>query len=141
MSTNSARATIRSVETITREVGRWSLDVAAGWEIGLLGKRRAAGRLYDRMPPEHFLEPKNGARLIDWLAGRDRAMDYRRYALARTVHFTGMRPDGPIIIKRKGWSVDRGVVLTRLEQQGCFGDVFVHYFERGNLARTVRCGI
>ena len=126
-----------SVETITAQVGRWDLDIAAGWEAGLLGKTRVGGRLFDRHPPEHFLEKKNGQRLDDWIAGRDAALRYRKYVMYRSVHFVGNSTKGEMLVVRKGWGVRRGEVITQLEKNGCFGDVRVYYFECGKIARTV----
>lgn len=130
-----------SIETITAEVGRWSVDVAAGWETGMLGRQRIRGTLYQRHAPEHLMEPKNELRLKDWLAGRDGASRYRKRALFREVHFVASNKDGQLSVVRKGWSVRRGDVVTQLEDKGCFGDVYVFYYEGGKLARTVMCGI
>ncbi|MES2877540.1 MAG: hypothetical protein V4713_03890 [Pseudomonadota bacterium] len=130
-----------SVEIITAEVGRWDLDIAAGWEAGLLGKKRVGGMLFDRQPPEHFFEAKNGQRLVDWVAGRDAALRYRKNVIARSVHFVGNKEGGEVLVIRKGWGVRRGAVISQLESQGCSGDVRVFYFEGVKLARTVNCGI
>lgn len=130
-----------SVQTITAQAGRWSVDIAAGWETGLLGRQRIGSRLCVRPAPEHLLEPKNAERLLDWLKGHDAAMTYRTRAMARQVHFAGNDKSGPVVIVRKGWSACRGNMVSQLESQGCFGDVLVFYFEGSELVRTVKCGI
>lgn len=130
-----------SIETITNAVGRWNTDIATGWDTGLKGKRRILGRLYDRHPPEHFLEPQNTSRYMDWLEGYTAAIRYRSIELNRTVHFVGHNTDGRVSIERKGWGVRRGSVITKMEDMGCRGTVMVYYFEGAALKRTVECGI
>lgn len=130
-----------SIETITKGVGAWNTDIAAGWGVGLLGKERIAGRLYQRRAPEHLLEPQNAQRLIDWNAGHDAAIRYRKWALLREVHFVGENKDGQVLVVRKGWGVPRGQVITQLEKKGCAGDVRVFYFDGNKIVRTVNCGI
>lgn len=51
------------------------------------------------------------------------------------------REGDQVVIRLKGWSAKRGAIVTRLEKQGCAGDVNVYYFEGSELKRTVRCGI
>lgn len=131
-----------SIETITKAVGRWNTDIAAGWEIGLQGKQRIGRRLFERRPPEHLLEPQNGRRLMDWTTGFKGAQEYRKFKLCREVYFTGTKADGSeVVITRKGWSVKRGQVVTQLEKQGCAGTVLVLYFEGAKVIRRVNCGI
>lgn len=137
----STKSPHKSIETITNEVGRWNTDIAAGWDMGLKGKHRILGRLYDRNPPEHFLEPQNTSRYADWLAGYTAAIRYRSIALSRTVHFIGQNPEGRVSIERKGWGVRRGTIITQMESKGCRGTVVVYYFEGAVLKRTVECGI
>lgn len=48
----------KSVEVIQEAVGRWSTDIAMGWEAGLMGKVRRGGRLFNRHPPDLSTNPK-----------------------------------------------------------------------------------
>ena len=131
-----------SIETITKAVGRWNSDIAAGWATGLQGKQRIGSRLYERRPPEHFYEPQNTRRFLDWVAGHKAALQYRKLDLCRQVYFTGTKADGSdVVIVRNGWGVRRGQVVTQLEKQGCTGDVRVLYFEGSTIIRSVNCGI
>jgi hypothetical protein len=140
------------MESVTNEVilehcGYWNTDIAAGWEVGLLGKERIGKTLYNRNPPGHYFEEKNKNRYRDWLLGRDKALIYRERLLkSKTTHFAGETKDGyPITITRKGWGVVRGTVLNRMAKMGCIGDVTVSYYEddgcKTTLKRTVKCGI
>lgn len=45
--------------------GRVNVDVLAGWEAGLKGKERLAGRLWPRQAPVHLV----GQRFADWSWG------------------------------------------------------------------------
>lgn len=122
---------------IIKAVGYINVDVLSGWETGLKGKHRVAGRLFQRHAPEHL----TGDRLIDWLKGRDAAARYRALRLAKRTQFVGTKRDGEqVLIQLKGW-VSRGPVITRMEQMGCMGDVNVYLFLGSELKRTVRCGI
>lgn len=131
-----------SVDVIQREVGRWNTDIALGWEAGLQGKERRFGRLFDRHPPEHFLEPQNHARYMDWLLGHEKATRYRSFELLRSVHYVGKNENGPVKGVYKGWSIRRGQVISRLiDKHGCYGDVYFYYFEGTKIVRTHKCGI
>lgn len=134
-------------EVIREHCGNWNTDIAAGWEVGLLGKERIGRRLYDRNPPAHYFEPKNRQRYLDWLLGRNKAMAYRqKRASNKTVHFAGQKPSGEFVhIHRKGWSAARGPIVSRMAKLGCVGDIDVNYCEhdgaKSTIKRTVKCGI
>ncbi|BBN90562.1 MULTISPECIES: hypothetical protein [Rhodocyclales] len=131
-----------SVEVIQREVGRWNTDIALGWETGLQGKKRIGNRLYERHPPDHFLEPQNHARYTDWLRGYEKATQYRRFELRREVHYVGENESGPVKGVYQGWGIKRGSIVSRLiDKHGCYGDVYFYYFEGTKIVRTVKCGI
>ncbi len=130
-------ATATDVKLVEKEVGHVNTDVLDGWETGMRGKQRVAGKLYSRDAPEHL----TGNRLADWLIGRNAAERYRAASPAKYTHFVGRKSSGEeVVIRRKGW-VARGPVITRMEQMGCMGDVMVYLFLGGDLKRTVRCGI
>lgn len=62
--------------------------------------------------------------------------------MRREVHFIGTTATGEqVAIVRKGWNVKRGDIVSLMEKRGCYGDVFVSYFEGTTLKRTVVCGI
>lgn len=131
-----------SKETVEREVGRWNTDIALGWEAGLRGKQRIAGRLFERLAPVHFYETQNSNRLLDFQCGKEAAQRYRKQELAREMHFVGHNKAGEeVLIKRKGWNTPRGPIITRLMDKGCFGNVQVYYFDGVKIVRTVNCGI
>lgn len=133
-----ARLTNELRDLIVDRVGYFSVDVLTGWEAGLKGKERIGRRLFDRVPPDHF----QGQRRRDWYAGHRGALRYRdRIEAARSVSFVGECKDGQVTISRKGWSVKRGEIVTRLERAGCYGDVMVFYWEGSKIVRTIRCGI
>lgn len=131
-----------SVELIKDRCGRWSSDIELGWTAGLQGKYRIrpGGKLLSRPAPDHFYEARNHSRLEDWLLGRTEGENYRATHLSKATHFVGQNAHGEVVIIRKGW-VSRGPVVSRMERQGCFGDVRVYYFLDTELKRTVTCGI
>ena len=119
-------------------VGRFSTDVLTGWESGQQGKQRIGGKLFDRHPPEYFV----GRRLADWYAGYQAGLSHHeKEASKRTVVFVGENKDGQLTIRRKGWAVRRGQVVTQMERKGCYGSVSVFYWEGSKIVRTVNCGI
>jgi hypothetical protein len=125
------------IALITEKVGRFNVDIFAGWEAGMQGRERIAGRLFERLPPNHFA----GSRLHDWLEGRRCAAQYRQ-SILRTVSFYGMKPDGTqITVRRKGWTVDRSSVVSQMERDGVTGNVDVYYTENGTVKRKVLCCI
>lgn len=126
-------------ETIERHCGRWDVDILSGWEKGIGPKRRVGCRLYDHSPPDHL----TGERYADWMLGYRRGQEYREKMLQqREIHFVGKTRDGEeVVIRRKGWSSDRGRIITQMARRGVLGDVWVFYFEKGDLVRQVRCGI
>lgn len=123
------------IDLVTEHVGRISTDVLSGWEAGLLGQKRVAGKLFDRRPPEHL----TGSRYADWLAGYEAASRYRA-SRRRETHFSAKGRYGDVLVVRKGW-VPRGKTLSKMEQEGAYGDVAVFYMEDGKIKRTVNCGI
>lgn len=130
-----------SIEIIRDRCGKWNTDVAAGWAAGLQGKQRLLGKLVHRRAPLHLYDEHNRARLSDWNLGYRHGRRYRETDMLRQVWAVGQNADGEVTLKRKGWGVSRGALVTKLEQMGCGGDVLVLYFEGGELCRTVRCGI
>jgi hypothetical protein len=130
-----ATLTQKLIDIITARVGKFNTDVLAGWEAGMNGKQRIGGKLYERHPPEHL----QGQRYADWLTGKEAAQRHKASS-HRSTHFAGKGPDGDMLVVRKGW-VARGKVITQMEKAGARGDVFVYYFENGNIVRTVQCGI
>lgn len=135
----SVRSTDLSRETVQRHCGRWDIDILSGWEVGVGPRRRIGGRLYDHLPPDHLA----GQRLLDWLHGYERGKEYRAQLLRRrTTHFVGATRDGrEILIKRKGWAVDRGRVVDQMARRGVMGDVMVYFFDGPDLVKRIRCGI
>lgn len=133
----------KSPELVKEKVGRWSLDVQNGWETGLLGKERPNGRsCFDRRPPEHLWEPKNAARLADWLAGKESAEEYRKTAISRYCHFVGYKADGTEVVVRRKGTPTRGPILSMMEHKlGVRGDVKVFFFKGTEIVRTLSCGI
>ena len=137
----------KSIETIREHCGTWNTDIAAGWEAGLLGKERIGRKLYNRNPPAHYFEPNNRQRYLDWLLGRDRALEYRRRAaLNKSTYFAGYTVGGEFVgIQRKGWGAARGPVVSKMAKMGVVGDVTVNYCEHDGaksiIKRTVTCGI
>lgn len=122
---------------VKKEVGYLNVDVLSGWETGLKGKERIAGKLYTRRAPPHLV----GDRRADWLIGRDAAERYRSSVLLKTTHFCGEKGNGEKVkIRRKGW-VSRGPVIAQMEQMGCRGDVWVYQFQGGEIKHEIRCGI
>jgi len=128
--------TTELIDLITERVGRCNTDVLTGWEAGLAGKRRVAGKLFARTAPAHL----EGQRFSDWLAGREAARRYKAEMPRRETHFLGSGQNGEMTVVRKGW-VARGKVVAQMEKAGAFGDVFVFYLEGGEIKREVRCGI
>lgn len=126
-------------ETIRRYCGELDVDVWAGWEAGLLPRKRVYGRVRDRDPPEHL----TGDRYVNWIHGYSKARAYREDVMPRReVHFVGKTRGGAeIVVRRKGWSVDRGKVVARMARWGIEGDVKVYYFEASEIVRVVKCGI
>lgn len=123
---------------ITKWCGAFNVDILAGWEKGIGPKRKVGGRLYEHWPPEHL----GASRATDWRLGYKEGQRYKLAELARSVHFVAYGREGnQVTIRLKGWSAKRGTVITRLENQGCAGDVNVYYFEGSELKRTVKCGI
>lgn len=124
------------------EIARWcgslNVDVVSGWEKGIGPLRRVGRRLADHWPPDHL----EGARFSEWMRGYEAAKRYKAACLTKSVHFVGTRTDGQdVVLRFKGWSASRRAIVTRLEGQGCVGEVAVYYFEGSELKRTVRCGI
>lgn len=137
-----------TIDIIKQHCGNWNLDIAAGWEAGMLGRERVAGKLFNRHPPEHFYEAKNANRLSDWILGRDKAIEYREKARNnKWTFFSAWTHDGQLLtVNRRGWGVARGPIVAKLEKMGAVGDVSVKYYDyslaEGNqVARTVTCGI
>ena len=129
-------------EVILQEVGFWNLDIDLGWQAGIIGKERVLGMLRERQAPDHFYQENNKARLADWLIGRNKAKQFRETKLCREVHFSAQGEKGPISGTYKGWSINRGKIVTRLMlQHGCYGDVHFDYCEGGQIVRSIRCGI
>lgn len=128
-------------ELIRLHVGRCNTDILAGWDVGLMGKQRLGHGLVRRFPPDHLYEPQNQARLRDWNEGYEAAQKYKTVYLQRVVHYLGENSSGPVRGKLKGWSCNRGHIVSRLEKQGCFGDVTFLYFEGSEVKRTHNCGI
>jgi hypothetical protein len=121
-------------QTIMDTIGRYSTDIHSGWEAGMQGKKRIAGKLFDHHPPEHL----HGPRRDDWYVGYSTALKNRPL---RQTHLIGDIPGGDTIkIVRKGW-VSWTPIVTRLEGMGVRGDVYVAYTENGNIKRTVNAGI
>lgn len=118
-------------------VGRINTDILSGWEAGLKGKERIAGRLWERQAPTHI----TGRRHDDWIDGRNGAA---RLLATRLTIFTGKTLGGQsVMVKRKGWvsSDQRWKVVYRMkETQGVIGDVYVAYMESGEIAREHNCG-
>lgn len=137
----------KQIDLIREHCGNWNTDIAAGWEVGLLGKERIGRKLLSRNAPEHLYKPENRQRLLDWLLGRDKALEYRRKnALNKTMSFHGETAHGKsVYIHRKGWNTARGPVVTRMAGMGCIGDVTVYYHEhdgaKSTIKRTVKRGI
>ena len=124
--------------TVKKWCGSFSVDILAGWEKGIGPQRKVGGRLYEHWPPEHF----SASRADAWSLGYKEGQRYKLAELVRSVHFVAYNREGnQVVIRLKGWSAKRGTVVTRLEKQGCAGDVNVYYFEGSELKRTVRCGI
>lgn len=133
-----ARLTEELRELIIDRVGRFNTDVLVGWEAGLQGKQRIGGRLYDRHPPDYFVESRRN----DWDAGYRAALRERdRASLRREVTFCGHNGTESVIVRRKGWSVRRGEVVTQLERKGCYGLVLVQYWRGSEIVRSVNCQI
>lgn len=137
----SIKAEHKSVEVIQEAVGRWSTDIAMGWEAGLMGKVRRGGKLFNRHPPDHFYESQNIGRLQDWELGFSRAKTYKALHLGKALHYCGKNSSGEVKGSYKGWGVKRSVVVSRLEREGCCGTVDFYYFEAGKIVRHVQCGI
>lgn len=133
-----ARLTHELRDLIVDRVGRFTTDVLVGWEAGTQGKQRVGGKLFDRHPPEYF----EGQRREDWYAGYRSGMAHREEkASSRTVVFIGENAEGQVTIRRKGWGVRRGEVVTQMERKGCYGDITVMYWDGSMIVRTVNCGI
>jgi len=126
------------VALISEKVGRFNVDVLAGWEAGLLGKERPYGRkLFDREPPKHL----TGTRAADWYAGRDAGYRQKKViAVRRETLFLGNGERGAIVVVRKGW-IARAKVVTQMERAGARGVVVVSYTENGKEKRVVNCMI
>lgn len=133
-----AKLTQELCDLISDRVGRFSTDVLVGWEAGMQGKQRIGGRLFDRHPPDYFVGP----RLADWYAGYNAGLAYHgEKASSRMVIFVGENAEGQLTIRRKGWGVRRGEIVTQMERKGCYGTVSVFYWEGSKVVRTVNCGI
>jgi hypothetical protein len=133
-----ARLTNQLRDLITERVGRFNTDVLVGWEAGQQGKQRIGGRLFDRCPPEHFL----GLRCDDWRSGYRAGLAEKEHeASRREVTFAGVNQDGGVVVRRKGWGVPRGQVVTQMERRGCYGLVLVQYWNGSTVVRTVHCQI
>ena len=125
-------------ETLERYCAYVNVDVLSGWEKGIGPKRKVCGRLYDHWPPEHL----TGQRYADWMIGYKAVQRYRKTDMSKSVHFVAYnKQDEQVVVRLKGWSAKRGQVLSRLEKQGCAGDVMVYYFDGSDIKRTVKCGI
>lgn len=133
-----AKLTQELREMIVDRVGRISTDVVVGWEAGIRGKQRIGGKLFDRHPPDYFVGP----RLADWYAGYNGGLTHHGEAAnKRTMVFVGENDDGPLTVRRKGWGVRRGEVVTQMERKGCYGSISVFYWEGSKIVRTVNCCI
>ncbi|HGW5539048.1 hypothetical protein ACWJKU_00385 (plasmid) [Methylocaldum sp. MU1018] len=125
-------------EVVEKHCGRINTDILSGWEKGIGPMRKVGGRLRDHYAPEHL----NGQRYWDWKTGYDEGKRYKAIYMRKCVHFSGWNADGEVVIRRTGWSVPRGEIVTQMERKGCSGDVTVYYFnENGEIVRTVKCGI
>lgn len=125
-------------DLITERIGRCNVDIMTGYEAGQQGKQRIGGKLFDRHPPDYFA----GSRCDDWYTGyRVGLADHERQMSERTVTFAGWNGKESVVVSRKGWSVKRGIVVTQLERQGCFGDITVSYWQGSKIVRTINCGI
>lgn len=133
-----ARLTQELRDLIAERVGRFNTDVLVGWEAGMQGKQRIGGKLFDRHPPDYFVGPRRD----EWYAGyRAGLAQHKQMASTRTVVFVGENTAGPLTIRRKGWGVRRGEVVTQMERKGCYGSVTVFYWEGSKVVRTINCGI
>lgn len=127
MKTQSAR--------VERYAGRVNADVLAGWEAGLKGKERLAGRLWLRQAPIHLV----GSRLTDWELGCDAAA--RLIETRRTV-FSGTSSRGPVTVTRKGWLARNArwkTVNQMVNESAVTSDVLVCYTEDGDIVRSQYC--
>ncbi|MDT8925156.1 hypothetical protein RBE51_20400 [Pseudomonas taiwanensis] len=120
---------------IERYAGRINVDIVSGWEAGLKGKERLAGRLWPRQAPIHLV----GQRLMDWELGRDAAA---RLIETRNTVFSGATSSGPVTVTRKGWLAQTGrwkTVNQMVKDNGVIGDVLVSYTEDGDIVRSQYC--
>lgn len=125
-------------DLIIDRVGRFNTDVLVGWEAGMQGKQRIGGKLFNRHPPDYFV----GSRLTDWYAGYRAGLErHDKKAGDRIVVFVGENGEGQLTVRRKGWGVRRGEVVTQMERKGCYGSISVFYWEGSKVVRTVNCGI
>jgi hypothetical protein len=125
-------------DLILDRTGRANVDMMTGCEAGMQGKQRIAGKLWDRHPPDHYV----GSRRDDWYAGyKVGLVEHERQLRDRTVTFAGWNGTEAVVVSRRGWSVKRGIVVTQLARQGCFGDVTVSYWQGSKIVRTINCGI
>lgn len=132
-----SRLTTELKDLIVERVGRFNVDVLSGWEEGIKGKQRIAGRLFDRYAPDHL----NGQRYHDWNVGYRAGLMHRAHEAAwRETVFYGTTPNGELVVRRKGW-VARASVVSQMARKGAYGDVTVFYWERSKIVRTVNCGI
>ena len=132
---------------IKEKCGTYNVDLHAGFDAGLAGKkvvRAGAKRTIRtaRTAPDHFYEPKNANRLVDWKHGQSLGDSYKnRVAPQKLTCFCGAKADGTTMsISRKG-HVARGPVISMMAKKGVVGDVLVQYWIGSKMHKQHMCMI
>jgi hypothetical protein len=132
---------------IKDKCGTYNTDLHAGFDAGLAGKkvvRVGAKKIIrtSRTAPDHFYEPQNASRLVDWKHGQLLGDRYKNHiAPQKLTCFCGSKPDGTTVsISRKG-HVSRGPVVSMMARNGVIGDVLVQYWIGSKMHKQHMCGI
>ena len=132
---------------IKDKCGTYNVDLHAGFEAGLAGKKviRVGTKKVIRTvrtAPDHFYEPQNAKRLTDWRLGQSLGDGYKnRVAPQKLTCFCGTKADGTTMsIGRKG-HVARGPVISMMAKKGVVGDVLVQYWIGSKMHKQHMCMI